>query len=310
MSEARAAGARSGIGAVLLDGSKPLSGLLADTLRREVPQPRTPAPFAGSIASDPGPHREVLGRSRSEPTMSGSIPRPGVMKQYVALPGYKGHVQGKVSENMHGGTFGSENRRATQTLPLQRTHGAWVGFNTLEAPPVADARRHSRAPKVAQTVPGYMGTIPGKDSETIHGVRMAEASRRSQLIRDEPPVTEIHSWLKRGVWPVDRMATYKWSNRFSKINLDAIFTTQEDEHAFEATRELGRTFGMKAEHPHLHKPSDRYLHALIKPKTRTAKVDPNAPAAGQASISNFLDQERWRLHYGQISGGTGNQRAS
>jgi len=142
-------------------------------------------------------------------------------------------VQGKVAENLHGGTFRADNERATQSLPLQRTHGAWAGYNRLSAPPVArTSTSMSRALKMAPSVPGYMGNIPGKDAETVHGVRMAEAVRVAQKLRDEPPVTEAHSWLSRGVWPVDRMATYKWSNRFSKTNLDPIFTTQEDGHAF------------------------------------------------------------------------------
>ena len=58
--------------------------------------------------------------------------------QALAIPGYRGHIAGKdphpgssldalpdarlprkVSENLHGGTFGSENHLATQSLPLR-----------------------------------------------------------------------------------------------------------------------------------------------------------------------------------------------
>jgi len=108
---------------------------------------------------------------------------------------------------------------------------------------------------------------------------------------------------------VDKVATYKWSNRFSKINLDAIFTTQEDDHAFAATRELGTTFGIKAEVRNLHRPGDRHLHTVLRPRGSTTRVDPNAPAAGQPSISAYLDQERWRSHCGHFIGGA-NQRCA
>ncbi|CAE7665732.1 unnamed protein product [Symbiodinium sp. KB8] len=146
--------------------------------------------------------------------------------QAIAIPGYRGHIAGKVSENLHGGTFGSENHLATQSLPLRSMRRTWSEpFRAANHDPALGTGKGLEVPS---RIPGYAGTIPGKLSETVHGMRFAEASESAQALRTHNPQVTSDGWLKRGVWPVDRMHTYQWNNRFVQTGGQALFSPAQD----------------------------------------------------------------------------------
>lgn len=273
MAHVRAAGTHSGANVGFLDSNKPFSGLISDILKKE--------PSSSSWQGRPTPmmtgdmrHAEVLTWGSSPNHMAGGIPKSGGRFQEVAIPGYKGHIAGKVAENMHGQTFSAENTRAMQLLPLRQMR------RTVSAPVIASAPSPSspskgRSPKL----PGYTGHMPATDHHhhTAHG------------------------WLRPGNWPADRMATYKWNNKTPLMDCGDRFTQEQEMMAYESNKKLGQVFGLQMTTGRGHKPADRYIHSTYKMQSRTStkEGDPAAEMdrpAGRPSISPEFDAERTMAH--------------
>lgn len=303
MADIRGAGAQSGLGGTFLDSGKAFSGVIGGTLRQDLPRARTPA---SHVACGDRGHTEVLSRAQQPNHQTGSIPRPGGRFQQVCIPGYRGHIAGKIAENVHGQTFGAENERASQMLPLRHLRRTTSAPELISAPGVGN-----RGLSVAPRVPGYAGTIPGKHSETVHALRFAEATAAATQLRESNPHVVCDGWLRRGKWPANRMATYKWSNRFMRLDAQDLFTPEQEQDSFEMNRRLGQTFGLRAPKLNRHKPGDRYLHSLcIKADAdkESKRLDPTKqPAAGHPSASIMLDQQRWVMH-NALALKNGNQR--
>merc|ERR1712032_519400 len=120
----------------------------------------------------------------------------------------------------------------------------------------------------------------------------------------------VHSdgWLRRGKWPADRMATYKFSNRFTQADHQPLFSRLQETEAYDSNQLLGSTFGLTPPKPNCHRPGDRYLHTQCRGKA--SRVDPSTvDVAGQPSESPLLDQGRWLTH-NTIGIGNGNQRTA
>eukprot|EP00439_Symbiodinium_sp_Y106_P082386 s1674_g21.t2 len=230
MSHLPAGSHSGGAGVCCLDSGKKFSGLISDTLRQY--------PHSHNVSSTPafirsGDRRaiEVLDRTGSLSATRACRPLP---MQALAIPGYRGHIAGKVSENLHGGTFGSENHLATQSLPLRSMRRTWSEpFRAVNHDPALGTGKGLEVPS---RIPGYSGTIPGKLSETVHGMRFAEASESAQALRTHNPQVTSDGWLKRGVWPVDRMHTYQWNNRFVQTGGQALFSPAQDLESLERLR--------------------------------------------------------------------------
>jgi len=288
----------------------PIKGLVGDTLKR--PHRSSSAGRAGALMGT-GDQEDVLvmGRSAAKNHMIGTIPKHGRSwkehpRQTGTIPGYCGHIAGKVSENMHGGTFGSENDRAIRNLPMRDYR------RTLSAPDhlanYMDGKWDSRALKVASRIPGYMGTIPGKLSETVHGMRFGEANEMAQSLRNCNPHITSEGWLQKGTWPVDRMAQYKFHGKTAQCDHQPHFTQGEEQESYKSNQRLGEVFGLKPPKPSNYRPGDRYMHTFAPPKK--ARVDPSTyEAAGVSSYSTKLDPQRWLLH-NALTIGNGNQRTA
>jgi len=303
MADFRAAGMPSGTGLLLLDANKPVSGLLRDIVRNDARAPSMERTVPRFVSTGDRRDCEVLPRATQSFHMTGSLPRM-VSHQQACIPGYTGHVAGKVAENLHGSTFHIENARAAQGLPLRQMRKTFSGPFHISAPDVA---RGPRGLEVAPRVPGYMGTIPGKLSETVHGMRTAEANEMSGMLRENNPYVTSDGWLRRGHWPTDRLATYKWVNRFMTMDAQQLFSESQDAEAKEMNERLGTTFGLQASPPNPFKPGDRFVHSKLRP-TKDRKTNPVMMSpAGQPSMSAKLDQQRWLLH-NAITIGNGNQR--
>lgn len=254
---------------------------------------------------------EVLPWLLSPNHLQGGIPRPGGRFSQVAIPGYKGHIAGKVAENMHGQTFCTENECATQMLPLRRMRRTASVPETISAP-----SEGPRGLSVAPRVPGFAGHIPGKVAETVHGLRFAEANEAAQDLRERNPHMTCEGWMRRGRWPADRMATYKWNNRSSRMDTQELFTAEQEREARESNRLLGQTFGLNPpparESPaaaNAYRP-DRFLQLKHQGSTRLTEEartksslrteEGSSPtgseAAGRPSVSAKLDIERIRDH--------------
>lgn len=289
MAGVRAAGSHSGSNGCFLESSKPFSGIVQDMLHRQPPAKERPsAQTTGNVTAQ---NFEVLTWAASPNHNAGGIPRHGGKFAQVAIPGYKGHITGKVSENAHGQTFGAENERATQMQPLRQMRRTTSAPEQICAPGAAGTRGLAAAPRV----PGYAGHIPGKHAETVHGLRFSEASEAAASLREVNPHISCDGWLRRGEWPVDRMATYKWSNRFSRADTQALFSPEQEEDAFESNKRLGQSFGLKAPKVMPLRPGDRFLHCHHKKPPADSKAHaPKSPAeaAGRQSISIQLDHER------------------
>jgi len=304
MADVRGAGAPSGLGGNFLDSGKPFSGVVGGTLRRELPRARTPS---SAVASGDSGRCEVLPRAQQPNHQTGSIPRPGGRFQQVCIPGYRGHIAGKVVENVHGQTFGAENERAAQMLPLRHLRRTSSAPELISAPGAGGPRGLSVAPRV----PGFAGAVPGNRSESVHGLRFAEACQAATQLRESNPHVACQGWLRPGKWPANRMATYKWNNRFMRLDAQDLFTPEQEQEAFEMNIRLGQTFGLKPAKPNRHRPGDRYLHSLnAKADKEAKKLDPTTlPPAGFPSASIMLDQQRWVMH-NALALKNGNQRTA
>mmetsp|Transcript_113572 Transcript_113572/g.331844 ORF Transcript_113572/g.331844 Transcript_113572/m.331844 type:complete len:249 (-) Transcript_113572:58-804(-) len=219
-----------------------------------------------SSRSESSSRRREAGALRGPqvPFMTGSIPQPGASRDRVCIPGYTGHVQGKVAENLHGGTFRAENQQAAQALPLRhslrRVASEPQSLATAAVSTLSGTRGFSTAPRV----PGYSGAVPGKDSETVHGMRFAEASEVAGTLRQHNPHASCDGWMRRGQWPSDPMPSYNWTNRHCSSAGFPLFTVAQEQEAFDVSRKLGRTFGFKPSRHCKYQPGDRFLHSLYK----------------------------------------------
>lgn len=219
----------------------------------------------------------------------------GARRQRIAIPGYTGHVDGKVAENIHGETFNCENERATRGLPqreLRRTMAHSLSAPTLERDPAP------RGLSVAPRVPGYTGNVPGIHSETVMGCRFAEASEAAQEMRRNNPHNSSKSWLRSGCWPADTMATYKFATgRLSMLSTQPMFSEAEDAASYESNRRLGLTFGLRpTEKPH-YKPGDRFVHH--KGRVEQAASNSGVSFSGSAGVHTHdrrLDTRRHKEH--------------
>lgn len=302
--EVRSAGIHSGSGGLFLDANKKFSGLVADTLSKH---PQVPSHHNASAYIRSGDDRnvEVLKRTGSITNIHGDWNPKSAGFQTVAIPGYGGHVAGKIAENLHGGTFRSENHLATSTLPHRSMRRTWSEPMRIS---VNDSALGSgKGMDVPSRIPGYGGTIPGKNSETVHGLRFAEANAEAQRLRQVNPAVTCEGWLKRGVWPVDRMHTYKWNNRFIQTGGQELFSEANDSESYQMNRKMGHTFGLKPPKANPHKPGDRYIHAKHE-KKKVARLDPSkVPAAGASSYAPILEGQRWQIH-NALTLKNGNQR--
>eukprot|EP00440_Ansanella_granifera_P075732 gb/GFBE01082178.1/.p1 GENE.gb/GFBE01082178.1/~~gb/GFBE01082178.1/.p1 ORF type:complete len:310 (+),score=32.62 gb/GFBE01082178.1/:1-930(+) len=308
MADARPAGIHSGTGGLSLDAGKKFSGLVADTLSRHPPVPsvhNAPSFIRTGDCRDV----EVLHRTGHLSATQHSEGNPARSRgfQTVAIPGYGGHVAGKVAENVHGATFRSENHLATQALPMRSMRRTWSEPMRISCND--SGLGTGAALEVAPRIPGYMGNIPGKMSETVHGIRFAEANEMAGSLRNHNHHVTCEGWLKRGVWPVDRMHTYKWNNRFISTGHSSLFRDDHHCESFEASNKMGTTFGLKPPKPNPHKPGDRYIHTKHE-KKKVARLDPSkVPAAGSSSYAPILDGQRWQMHHA-LQLGNGNQRVA
>jgi len=302
MADVQPAGSQSGsAGVCCLDSGKKFHGLISETMKRY--------PSAVEVRSMPtflrsGDRRniEVLQRTGNLSATYATRPLP---MQAVAIPGYRGHISGKVSENIHGGTFGSENHLATQSLPIRSMRRTWSEPFRRGHPD--SALGTGKGLEVPSRIPGYAGNIPGKLSETVYGTRFAEANESAQMLRTSNPNVTCDGWLKRGVFPVDRMHTYQWNNRFVQTGGQALFSAAQDEESLAMSRKMGSTFGLQPPQPNPHKPGDRYMHAKFE-KKKVARLDPSqVKAAGASTYAPELEGQRWAMHY-SLQLQTGGQR--
>jgi hypothetical protein len=286
-----------------------MKGIVGDTLKK--PHRSAPPSKSTFMATGDSMDCTVLSRSESCQHMVGGIPRHGSTwgnqpRQTGVIPGYGGHISGKVAENIHGSTFSTENERSRRVIPVRDMK------RTMSAPDHLTVHLQDKwdspSLKVASRIPGYMGTIPGKVSETMHGSTFGQTNEASQRVRGYNPHVNCDGWMKGGDWPVDRRATYKFHGRTTQCDFMPHFTEEHEREAFKSNRRLGEVFGLKPPQPSKHGPGDRYLHSFAPPKQ--ARADPSTyDAAGCSSFSTKLDPQRWQLH-NAITLNCGNQRAA
>lgn len=244
--------------------------------------------------------------------MTGGMPKHAASwakqpRQTGVIPGYCGHIAGKVAENLHGGTFGSENERSLRAVPLRDFRRTLSAPDHLQS--YMDGKWDSRSLKAPARVPGYMGNIPGKLSETVHGTRFGEANEMAQSLRGYNPTISCDGWMQSGTWPVDRKATYKFRGRTTQCDFMPHFTQESEMESYNSNQRLGSVFGLKPPKPNQYAPGDRYLHVFNPPGKKSRKDPTTYPAAGSSSYSQKLDGQRW-LHHNALMLTNGNQRTS
>lgn len=307
--DAPPAGARSGNLTVSLDGALPIKGLVGDVLKK--PHRSSSASRAQKMSTGDAADCHIMARESDNNYMSGGLPKHGHTwakhpRQTGVIPGYCGHIAGKVAENIHGGTFGSENERSLRACPLRDFR------RTLSAPEhlatYMEGKWDTRSLKAASRIPGYMGNVPGKMSETVHGARFGEANEMAQSLRECNPHVTCDGWMQSGTWPVDRRATYKFAGRTTQCDFMPHFTQDMEMESYKSNQKLGRVFGLKPPKPNQYGPGDRMLHIFNPPKM--SRRGPHTyPAAGTPSYSAKLDSQRWMLH-NCLALSNGNQRTA
>jgi len=286
-----------------------MKGLVGDVLKK--PHRSSSASRASRMATGDAEDCQIMSKEAEVSHMSGGIPKHGATwgkhpRQTGVIPGYCGHIAGKVAENIHGGTFGSENERSLRACPIRDMRRTLSAPDHLAA--YTEGKWDSRSLKAAPRVPGYMGHCPGKMSETVHGLRFGEANEMAQSLREWNPHVSCDGWMKSGPWPCDRKATYKFAGRSTRADCMPHFTVEQDMDSYMSNVKLGSVFGLKPPKPNPYGPGDRYLQIFNAP--RKARHDPNSyPAAGCSSYSPKLDQQRWLLH-NAITISNGNQRTA
>jgi len=318
MAAAGAARCGSGAAKLTLDGALPLRGVGGDCLHSEMRGPPK-APVAknplGLSLRNTGfrdnwtdvHNCESMPRDEYSPRMLGHAPRMNNNPRAAScIPGYTGHIQGKYAENVHAATFQLENERALKNCDGPFRTGSLS--RTFSSPASISCADTTRGLSCSSRVPGYMGNIPGKFSESVHGMRVGDANEEAQSLRCKNPHVCSDGWLKRGRWPVDRMPTYQFQGRVLQADMNNYFSIPQQDEALAMNRKLGRTFGLKPAKVNKHKAGDRYLHHLFDPTAK--RMDPSTmQRAGQPSASPLLDQDRWRCHNALIMG-NGNQRTA
>jgi len=184
-------------------------------------------------------------------------------------------------------------KRPSQSAPLIRTTHSVASENSTG----------SCRPWVATHVPGYMGNVPWKVGENIHGVGSAEANALSQILQCQDPHAVSERWQHLGgQWPADRMATHKLlTGRKVSMDVQPLLSNAEEQLAYESNRRLGHTFGIATStRAHHYRPGDRYVGNSVNPDVhRSGHFDASQmPPAGCASIacSRASDQKRYRNH--------------
>mmetsp|Transcript_29367 Transcript_29367/g.51450 ORF Transcript_29367/g.51450 Transcript_29367/m.51450 type:complete len:312 (+) Transcript_29367:110-1045(+) len=254
----------------------------------------------------------VLSRDAPATFMMGGMPKVGPKHRQVGcIPGYGGHIAGKVAENIHGGTFNSENERSMKGLPVRDLRRTLSAPDHMATHQLSRSQLDSKSLRVPSRVPGYAGQIPGKMSETVHGCTFAEANATAQGLRKYNPLVTCEGWIHGARWPVDRKATYKFAGKMSQADLMPHFTTEEETSMLESNRKLGHTFGLKPGAETKYHPGDRYMQSFDPPaKKKKSRVNPDLLGpAGAETHDPKMDAQRWRVH-NTISLKNGNQRSA
>lgn len=316
------AGARSGAGTNYLDANLPFAGVVGDTLRKPA---ATLRPATRGMTHGDGGEAEVATREKQDFRKTGTMPTRHTAHRLAAVPGYAGHIEGKIAENVHGHTFRHENEHTNKTLDHRTMRRATSASATIYSPipPHAVTAESSRAaerrfgatnginnkgPNVASYVPGYMVHMPGKLSETVHAHSTGEVSFKSQAYRRTNPHVNCEGWVRKGVWPSDRRPTYKFTTRFEGADAQDLFSrVQEEDFAADNVR-LGHVFGLHAKMPVTFAAGDRYIHYKnLKQASGGRKDSSEMTPAGQPTHSIKLEAERWKKH-NTLSLKNGNQR--
>eukprot|EP00929_Paragymnodinium_shiwhaense_P122021 TRINITY_DN94532_c0_g1_i1.p1 TRINITY_DN94532_c0_g1~~TRINITY_DN94532_c0_g1_i1.p1 ORF type:complete len:364 (+),score=38.73 TRINITY_DN94532_c0_g1_i1:75-1166(+) len=261
--------------------------------------------FSGSADADVLQALPSRHRPRSSHSVNG-LPRvTGSLRQRVGPPGYSGHISGKVVENVHGNTWGEENRRATGGLAARDEQ-----FHSRSAPhlhqktvaAMSDALdkygdRPGPGYRVLPRLPGTACHQAGGASESVHGSTFAESSMKGQALRCYNPHPHADGWLRKGEWPAHRTDTYQWRlGQVANAGMLPHFTLAELERANEGSRRLGSTFGMHPPPKSLHMPGDRYVNNGFRKEKMPHRDHSRLPPAGLATHSIVLDDPRWKYH--------------
>lgn len=74
------------------------------------------------------------------------------------IPGYSGHVPGKVAKNVYGHSFQTINEQAAEAIEMARR-----GIRS------SDARLTMTGPRPGCEIPGYQGFVPGRSADNVIG---------------------------------------------------------------------------------------------------------------------------------------------
>jgi len=323
---ADAAGARSGIDSMYMEGKKKIRGLAGQSLRQGTrassteptlrhPLGRSLQDFSRTVWTGVE-DCEAVPASSYENRMTGNIPKIGVPKPIGNIPGYTGFIPRKVAENVHGDVSGVENERAI-TMPhyYNEIHGSLHANRSQSLPqlppePITwrSGEHTGEGLNIVPRVPGYMGYIPGKASETVHGYRFGEVNEIAQKLRRKNQFVTSEGWMKRSPWPADKLPTYHFQAKMLMSNTDPLFSKVQDVYSLEANQRLGHTFGLRPLKKSRMKPGDRYLHHVTE--SFGQRLEPAVcKEGGQPSQSQKFDQQRWRDH-NALTVSNGNQRVA
>lgn len=205
---------------------------------------------------------------------------------------------------------GGRNRRSSQAARRNRPQSA----PAIRTPPSDGGDRFpGEYYAAAPHVPGYMGHVPGVAAKTVYGVGSSEAHLLGQSLREFDPSITSEGWMRRGQWPADRMATYKWSGIRATQDGQEPFSQAQMQEARDANTKLGHTFGFLIKEPvNDWTAGDRYLHGaprLLGGVSRTCNLVA-LPPAGACSYTRSFTDARWKNHNLFTTGISGNPKVA
>lgn len=273
----KAAGVRSGgSGGVTIDGVKPLHASLHQLPRGGRQRPASAGATIGRRSGDdPTGIRSLEGRRSNRPRSASSS-----------------------SSGRHRRSSQAPHRARPQSAPAARTsQDDFPGENYIAAP----------------HVPGYMGHVPGVAAKSVFGVGSSAAHLMGQSLREFDPSITSDGWLRRGEWPADRMATYKFSGLKALQSGQDIFSKAQLHEAHDSNTRLGHAFGLSVKEPaNQWTAGDRYLHGAprlcggIQRGCSVAAMNP----AGACSYTRSFTDSRWKNHNMFTTGISGNPKVA
>lgn len=208
----------------------------------------------------------------------GHMPDPRINKALGNIVHYMGHIQREQTENLHAMSVQKRNELARRGPQLNR-------------------KTHPKSERMVDPphVPGYMGFIPGKSAESVHGKRFGWANEDAQELRTYNPYWTTGPYLHRQHRNQRMGATQMYQNTVRPDFMNHM--NQEEKLKLEPyMQKIALNQKILAEPRPEPKDGPRYLHLLDPHVGMTKTAKSFGEIAGMKSSHRTYEQIKWLMH--------------